>query len=84
VDGVGGDALALEEHGQAAGAELGVHEDQHLLGLLLVMGKDVGQQAALEVGGDRVDAVGDGLGNRVAAGNFDQLRVLQHAGRRAS
>jgi hypothetical protein len=79
VDGVGGDALALEVDRQAAGAELGADEDQHLLGLLLVVGQQVHQQAALEVGGDRVDAVGDGLGHGVAARHFDQLRRLQHA-----
>ena len=36
------------------------------------------QQVALAVGVDRVHAVGDGLGNRVAARDLDQLRVLQH------
>ena len=30
VDGVGGDVMAFEEVGQAAAAELGVHEDQYL------------------------------------------------------
>ena len=63
--------------GEAAAGEFGVHEDQHLVGLVL-MTDDVGKQVALETAGNRVNDVADGFAHHVAAGDFDQLRVLQH------
>ena len=77
VNGVGGNFVAFKEVGQPAAGELGVHEDQHLVGLFL-MADQVGQQVALEAAGNRVDDVADRLADHVAAGHFDQLRVFQH------
>ena len=77
VDGIGFDTLALKIDRQTAGTELGTDKHQHLFEIL--MREKMYQQAALEVGGHRIDAMGNRLADGVAARHFDQLGCLQHA-----
>jgi hypothetical protein len=44
--------VAFEEVGQAAAGELGIDEDENLIGFVFVT-DDVGKQVALEATGDR-------------------------------
>jgi hypothetical protein len=77
MDGVGRDAVALQEMREAAAAELGADEYQHL-GVFFFVSNQVCQQVSLEAAGNRVHDVADGFAHHVAAGDFNQLRVLQH------
>jgi hypothetical protein len=75
VDRHGGDALVVQELREPVGAVLHAAEHQHLVPVLAL--DEVRQQVLLAVAVDRMDLLRDRLGRRVAARDFDQLRVVQ-------
>ena len=69
-------AVALQFAHQAVGVAFGTDENQHLLHIAAF--DQVGQQGALVFGVDLEHPVGDQIGRRIAARDFDRHRRAQH------
>ena len=79
VDALGIDALAHEPAGQPVGAMLGAREDERVADLAALEQRR--EERRLQLGGDRVGGVRDGLGGRGAAAELDLDRIAQQLAR---
>ena len=77
VDGLGGEALAVQALGQNLGARLGAREDDDAVGALLV--EHVLEQVGLLVLAHGDHELLDGLGSGALVGDLNELRVLDLA-----